>query len=118
MSGVELRDAPMFVPSSEVIAGSQLTDFARFCERATQRTFADDRDFARFTVDEYERFWSLFLEWSNLAVSGDATQVCAKPSDVERAVFFPELRLSYFDSLLDERVAPADAVAVVACHAS
>jgi len=78
---------------------SQRTDFARFCEDRTGRRFTDHAAFHAFSVAEFRRFWLLFLEWSDLIYEGTAEPVCTDDS-CERAMFFPELRLSYAENLL------------------
>jgi acetoacetyl-CoA synthetase len=95
-------------------ARSQLSDFVQFCEDATGRTFANQAAFHDFSVEDPRAFWRLLLDWSRLAVEGSPEPVCT--SDVcEHATFFPELRLSYAESLLaGDPAAPA----LVAHHAS
>ncbi|HEY0632080.1 MAG TPA: non-ribosomal peptide synthetase [Thermoleophilaceae bacterium] len=93
---------------------SQLSEFMRFCEGATGRSFPDQSAFHDFSVEDHRAFWRLLLDWSRLAVEGSAEPACT--SDVcEEASFFPELRLNYAESLLagDPR-----APALVAHHAS
>ena len=50
-------------------------------------------------MDEFRRFWLLFLGWSNLLHEGSVNPVCAG-DDCERAAFFPGVQLSYVENLL------------------
>ncbi len=94
------RRAPAtFRPEAGAVASSQLTAFVRFCERATGRRFGNQRAFHEFSVAELRSFWGLFLEWSGLVFEGSPERVCTDER-CERAVFFPDLRLSYVENLL------------------
>jgi acetoacetyl-CoA synthetase len=101
---------PIHVPDPALVERTQLTAFTRFCERRTARSFPDFAAFHRFSTEQLEAFWGLFLEWSALKVEGSATPVIAGEG-VETAAFFPALRLSYVESLL--AAGDADAVALV-----
>lgn len=110
------RDA-MLRPDSTAVASSQLTDFIRFCERETGRAFHDYGDFDGFAVEEFRTFWQLFLRWSGLRFDGSPELVCTD-DECERAMFFPDIRLSYVESLLRiDDVEDADRPALTACHA-
>jgi acetoacetyl-CoA synthetase len=78
---------------------SQLGSFMRFCETRTGEHFSDHAGFHDFSVVQSERFWSLFLEWSQLAHEGSSVPVRTSAS-CELARFFPDLRLSYTENLL------------------
>ena len=98
-------------------AASQLTQFIRFCEGHTGRRYSDHAAFHEFSVADYPRFWSLFLEWSRLAWEGPTEPAC---TDVrpEFAQFFPLVRLSYAENLLEPMAgASDDATAVISHHA-
>ena len=96
---------------------SQLTDFTEFCESRTGQRFPDHAAFHAFSVAEYPRFWSLFLEWSQLVHEGSAEPACTDER-VEFAGFFPNVSLSYAENLLRPQPGTRDEdVAVVAHHA-
>lgn len=88
-----------FVPEPHVIAGSQMTQFQRFCEGQTGLSWPDYPSFHRFSVNEFRRFWTLFAAWSDLRVAGNMQPVC-EGDDCETAVFFPHLELNYTANLL------------------
>jgi acetoacetyl-CoA synthetase len=108
-----LARSPIFAPDASAAAGSQLAEFMRFCEQRTGRSFAGHRELDEFAVAELREFWRLFLGWSGLEFEGSSEVVCTD-DDCERAVFFPDLRLSYADNLLR---AGAPGPALTACHA-
>lgn len=96
--------------------GPQLSDFVEFSEARSERRFAGPQDFHTFSVDDYSRFWSLFLEWSDPLRAGDPEPVCVGER-CETASFFPNLRLNYAENLLHAG-SPADdeRVALIARH--
>jgi len=98
MSGLA-RPSEIYSPSCESVTGSQLSEFIAHCEARTGRGFEGARDFEAFSIAEYRRFWSLFLDWSEIAAEGDPEPVCTS-QDPEQATFFPGLRLSYAENLL------------------
>jgi acetoacetyl-CoA synthetase len=103
-------------PSSGVVTPSQLAEFTAFCEEQSGRSFDGPRDFHSFSVEEYRRFWSLFLEWADPLREGEAEPVCTDDR-CEHAAFFPNLRLSYAENLLRSRSPEDDEqVAVIARH--
>jgi len=89
----------VFCPDDHVAAHSQLTAFARWCEAQTGLPLTDHTALDRFAVEDFRRFWRLFLEWSGLPWDGAAEPVCVGDS-CETARFFPDLRVNYADCLL------------------
>jgi acetoacetyl-CoA synthetase len=57
-------------------------------------------------VSEYRAFWQAFLEWSEVRWEGSAATVC-EGNEVEKATFFPAVRLNYAENLL-RSLAPDD----------
>ena len=95
------RRAPVtFRPEGGAVAASQLTAFVRFCERATGRRFADHAGFHEFSVAELRRFWAAVPRLVGAGLRGLARARSAPTTRCERAVFFPDLRLSYVENLL------------------
>jgi acetoacetyl-CoA synthetase len=79
-------------------------------------SFARPQDFHSFSVSEYRRFWSLFLEWSDPLRDGDPEPACTDDR-CETATFFPNLRLNYAENLLHSRSPEDDErIAVIARH--
>ncbi|HWO48033.1 MAG TPA: hypothetical protein VNM41_08230, partial [Solirubrobacterales bacterium] len=95
---------------------SQLEDFLKLCEERTGRTFADPQAFHSFSIEDFREFWRLFLEWADPRRSGEPEPVCTDDR-CELATFFPNLRLSYAENLLEPADAEADErVAIVSRH--
>ena len=91
---------------------SQLTAFIRWCEMRTGHILPDHAAMDRFSVDDFRRFWRLFVEWSDLPRDGAIEPVCVGDA-CESALFFPELRLNYAECLL---AGPPGQQIVTACH--
>ncbi len=98
---------PIFAPSAETVARSQMTQFARFCEAEAGVRLPDYAALHAFSVQNLRGFWTLFLRWSELISEGNPQPVCEGDS-CEAARFFPALRLGYVENLLRDR-APGDA---------
>jgi acetoacetyl-CoA synthetase len=90
---------PVYQPSREQIALSQLSAFIRHCEGEVGRTFEDYRAFERFAIDHSADFWALFLRWSGLRFEGSASPAIVGDR-CESATFFPDVTLNYVDNLL------------------
>jgi acetoacetyl-CoA synthetase len=71
-----------------------------------------------WSVGSYRDFWRTFLDWSQIAWEGSASVVCTD-DDIERAQFFPGVRLNYAENLL--RPLPGvdeDSPALTSVHAA
>jgi acetoacetyl-CoA synthase len=105
---------PAAVPlrHADLAADCQLSSFARFVERQTGTRFGSYSSLHAFSVSQVDRFWELFLTWSEAGVSGD-TRTVMTGEGVEKTHFFPDVRLSWPENLLasrggaDEEQAPA-----------
>ncbi|HET7510498.1 MAG TPA: non-ribosomal peptide synthetase, partial [Solirubrobacterales bacterium] len=117
MSGLSQRNRDADKRGFPQIAGkSQLSDFGAACEARTDRDLSDAQKLHAFSVEHFREFWGLFLEWANPLRSGDPDPVCTDER-CETATFFPNLRLSYAENLLEARTPEQDErVAVVARH--
>jgi acetoacetyl-CoA synthetase len=104
---------PDFSANSDI---SQLEEFVNHCEVRTAKSFEGPAAFHDFSVTHFREFWRLFLEWADLPRSGEPDPVCTDDS-CELATFFPNLRLSYAESLLEPSDPEADErVALVGRH--
>jgi acetoacetyl-CoA synthetase len=117
-SAAAAEKALTFRPEPAVVEASQLSGFMRFCESSTGLTFLDHPSFHEFSVADQRRFWHLFLSWSGLLREGSPEPVCTDDA-CERAMFFPELELSYAENLLRiNSQEQGERTALVAHHAS
>jgi acetoacetyl-CoA synthetase len=117
MSGLSQRNkTPQGVAFTQIAGKSQLSDFVVALEKRLERNFKIPQDLHTFSVERFRDFWGLFLEWADPLCSGDPQPVCIEDR-CETATFFPNLRLSYAENLLEPRSPEQDElVAVVARH--
>ncbi|MGN6202970.1 MAG: acetoacetate--CoA ligase [Solirubrobacterales bacterium] len=80
-------------------AETELERFVQFAERRLGTRFSGPQAFHAFSVERFRDFWRLFLEWADPARDGDPEPVCTDDR-CEHAAFFPNLRLSYAENLL------------------
>lgn len=102
-------------PSAQAATTSQLADFQRHCTTIAGHDFPDWAGFHAWSIARPRDFWSAFVDWARLDLSGDRSVVCTS-DDVEHAVFFPEVRLSFTAHLLDGLGAADEAIAILECH--
>lgn len=108
---------PVWTPIPERAVAAGVADFRAYCARHSGAGFADWPAFHAWSVQEFRLFWTLFVEWSGLRFDGLSEPVC-EGNDVETARFFPAMRLSYTEQLLDGLDADDDAGAVLEYQAS
>src|SRR5438445_1415680 len=109
------RRDPIFVRDATAMARSQLSAFVRYCETVTGRSYSDYSGFEQFSCNQFRAFWRLFLRWCKLDVEGELEPVCAGDS-CESASFFPRLRLTFVENLLQQEKPTDDLPTVPACH--
>jgi acetoacetyl-CoA synthetase len=113
-----MASQPIFEPSAESVAGSQMTAFMKHCEAATGLTFYTAAAFHDYTVSRSDDFWKRFLIWSDLLCEGGKDPVCTG-NICETATFFPDVKLSYVENLLRlSSESDGEKVALTCVHAS
>ncbi|MFT3924991.1 MAG: acetoacetate--CoA ligase [Myxococcales bacterium] len=83
-------------------ASSQLARFVEFARARTQLELADWPALHRWSTEHYRDFWRCLVEFLSPVCEGELEPVCTS-DEVERARFFPELRLNYAENLLRQR---------------
>ena len=107
---------PVFVPTADTIAQSQLTAFATSLAASTSLRLHDHARLHEFSVAHFRDFWRHLLTWAELRWEGDPTRVCV--GDLcETATFFPDLRLNYAENVLTGCASQPDAAAITSCRA-
>src|SRR4051812_22798806 len=109
----------VLVPAPPVPSGRapQIADFRARAEAVAQRALPTAPALHEWSVGSPDDFWCTLLAWSGLVWEGPAEPVRTS-ADVEKARFFPELRLNYTENLL--RAVPGagdDALALTSVHA-
>ncbi|QBR00760.1 acetoacetate--CoA ligase [Paraburkholderia pallida] len=108
---------PIYRPSPERVAASQMTAFAAALQTHSGVPLPDYPTLHALSVTQYRTFWRFFIDWcEGLDLAGNPEPVCIG-NECESATFFPNLELNYADNLLREIPASVNAYALTACHA-
>lgn len=92
-------EQPLWTPSRERIAASQLQRFMTFAGERAGRSFADYDALYAWSVDDSVQFWDAI--WDFCGVIGDKGERLVENGDaMPGAVFFPEARLNFAENLL------------------
>ena len=95
--------APLWQPSPERIAGTNLTAFMARVERDWGVKLADYDDVYDWSVAELEKFWSSVWDFCGVIAETRGETVLADGDKMPGAKFFPDARLSFAENLLRRR---------------
>ena len=91
--------APLWRPTRESIARSQMERFRRFVCRRESAVLPDYRALYRWSIDSRERFWSAL--WDFAGIIGERGNVVARhPERMPGTEWFPEARVNFAENLL------------------
>ncbi|HVL71888.1 MAG TPA: acetoacetate--CoA ligase [Beijerinckiaceae bacterium] len=96
-----MNDEPLWTPSPERVARTQLSAFMREAGARAGRRFEGCRDFHAYTVERRDLFWSQL--WDAYGVIGDKGDEVLVDDRMPGARFFPQARLNYAENLLRRR---------------
>ena len=96
------QDAPLWEPTPERIAATNLRRFMDEAGRRTGRRFTDFAGLHRWSVEDRDAFWRLTWEWGGVIGEPGAT-VLADGDRMPGARFFPAAQLNYAENLLRKR---------------
>ena len=103
-----MSDTPLWSPSQEKVAQSNLTAFAAKAERIAGRPLSDYADLHRWSIEERGAFWSLV--WDEFGVIGEKGGRDLVDGDrMPGARFFPDATLNFAENLL-RKTGPDDAI--------
>ena len=95
--------APLWQPSAERMAGSNMAAFMREAERRWPVSLPDYQALWRWSVDRPEQFWSLVWDFCGVIAETRGERVIANGDRMPGARFFPDARLSFAQNLLRRR---------------
>jgi len=98
-----MNDRPLWSPSAEQIASSNMTRFAENASSRWGRSFADFSELHRWSTMHPEEFWCSVWDWTGAMGSGSLDPVIEHPERIPGAVWFPNLRLNFARNLLRRR---------------
>ncbi len=96
------QDAPLWEPTPERIAATNLRRFMDEAGRRAGRRFTDFAGLHRWSVEDRDAFWRLVWDWGGVIGEPGAT-VLADGDRMPGARFFPAARLNYAENLLRKR---------------
>ena len=100
--------SPLWQPSAERIAASQLRAFTDQAERASGRRFDDYAALHHWSVECPETFWLLVWSFCDVVAAQRGTTVLLDSDCMPGARWFPDARLNFAENLLRRRdAAPA-----------
>ena len=103
-----MSDTPLWSPSQEKVAQSNLTAFAAKAKRIAGRPLSDYADLHRWSIEERGAFWSLV--WDEFGVIGEKGGRDLVDGDrMPGARFFPDATLNFAENLL-RKTGPEDAI--------
>lgn len=83
-------------PSSESIASSLLTEFAK------NIPYSNYHDLHKWSINHIPEFWDMV--WDFCSVVGDkGKKILDNPANIEKAVFYPQAQLNFAQNLLKQR---------------
>ena len=91
------NNAPLWVPSLEAIASSNMT---AFMAHTNQKTYDD---LYQFSINHIDQFWSALWDFCEVISQEKGTIILENPTSIEKAVFFPQAKLNYAENLLRRR---------------
>jgi len=95
-----MSDRPLWTPSPERQAGSNLAAFAARLGRSAGLTLQGYDDIHRYSVAEPEAFWSAVWDACEVKAETRGSRVLADGDRMPGGRFFPEARLNYAENLL------------------
>src|SRR6516164_1125748 len=97
-----MADTPLWSPSPERVAGSNLTAFTRLVNERHGVSLRDYPAVYQWSIDHLEDFWVAL--WDYAAVVGErGKRVLADRDQMPGARFFPDGKLNFAENLLRTR---------------
>lgn len=96
-------DTPLYSPSAEHVAGTNLTRFTRELERRFAVELPDYQALYRFSIERMSDFWLSFWDFADLRAQARGERVLVEGDTMRDARFFPDARLNFADNLLRRR---------------
>jgi acetoacetyl-CoA synthetase len=96
-------DKPLWRPSPERIAKSNLTAFTHKVEAEWSVRLPDYASLHRFSVEEMEKFWVSLWDFCGVVAETRGNVVLENPGEMPGAHFFPNAKLNFAENLLRRR---------------
>jgi len=103
------RDQPLWRPSPEQAAATNLAHFMDEAGKRWNKRFSGMAELHRWSVEAPEEFWRSVWDWGGVISETQGQTVLRDGDKMPGAQFFPEARLNYAENLLRKRD-PTDAL--------
>lgn len=92
-----------WTPSTEQIKNSQINKFIDFIQQNLQLKLRDSKDLYQWSINQPEKFWSLFWRFSQIKASRSWDTILASQHDMLNAKWFVGSKLNFAENLLKRR---------------
>lgn len=96
----ELPSEPMWTPSEERVAASNMRVFMDYQADVHGREFEDYRALHAWSVQDQAAFWSDFWDWSEVIAETKGERILIDGDKMPGAKFFPDAKLNFAENLL------------------
>src|SRR5262245_1870376 len=96
-------DKPLWTPSPERVAASNMTAFMRFVNEHYGATAKSFGELHAWSVNNREHFWQAIWKFCGVIASTQGNTVLADRDRMPGARWFPEARLNFAENLLRRR---------------
>lgn len=90
---------PLWTPSSEQIAASRMSEYARFVEDREDVNFTDYASLHHWSCHSGSKFWSQLWDFANV-VGEKGERIVVDEDKMPGASYFPDARMNYAENLL------------------
>jgi acetoacetyl-CoA synthetase len=97
------HDKPLWRPSAQAVAGSNLTAFMRLVQSRHCAGVADYATLYQWSLDHLEDFWATLWDYAGIVAESRGEVVLADAGKMPGARFFPDARLNFAENLLKRR---------------
>ncbi|WP_261840781.1 acetoacetate--CoA ligase [Aliamphritea ceti] len=94
---------PLWSPSAEAIAASNIRAFSQQCETRFDLNLPDYDSLWQWSVDYPEDFWSAFWDYAEIKSQHRGERVLIDGNKMPGAQFFPDAKLNFAENLLQRR---------------
>ena len=91
---------PLWSPSGQAIAASNLSEFIEFVKEGTNQAVADSDSLHRFSIDSPEQFWPALWRYCGIRGEMGEPPYLVDGDKMPGAQFFPNARLNFAENLL------------------
>ena len=96
-------NAPLWKPSPERVAASNLSRFIQHLKARHGLGFADYAALYEWSVTEIDSFWEAVWDFCGVIAEGSRDPVLIDRDKMPGAIFYPEARLNFAENLLRRR---------------